>query len=264
MNIIVCIKQVPATTDVKINKETNTLIRDQAQSIINPFDTYAVEEGVRLKEAFGGKVTVLSMGIPQVADLLKECIAVGADEGILLSDRAFAGADTLATSAALAAGVKKIGEYDLIICGKQAIDGDTGQVGPELAERLGIPHITCVKKIEEIKDGYIRVQRMTDFGYEVVECALPAVITVVKEINEPRLPSIKGMMKAKKAVIPIWTADDVAADRDKIGLKGSPTKVVKTFTPSLEVKTEMIDGSPEEQARKLVDRLLQLQIKMPV
>lgn len=264
MNIIVCIKQVPATNDVKINKDTNTLVRDEAQSVINPFDTYAVEEGVRLKEATGGKVTVISMGIPKVADILKECIAVGADEGILLSDRAFAGADTLATSAALAAGINKIGQYDIIICGKQAIDGDTGQVGPGLAERLGIPHITCVRKIEEIKEGYIRAQRMTDFGYEVIECSLPAVITVVKEINEPRLPSIKGMMKAKKAVIPVWTADDVGADKDKIGLRGSPTKVIKTFTPEININTEIIDGTPEEQAHKLVEKLLQLQIKVPV
>lgn len=264
MNIIVCIKQVPATNDVKINKDTNTLVRDEAQSVINPFDTYAVEEGVRLKEATGGKVTVISMGIPKVADILKECMAVGADEGILLSDRAFAGADTLATSAALAAGINKIGQYDIIICGKQAIDGDTGQVGPGLAERLGIPHITCVRKIEEIKEGYIRAQRMTDFGYEVIECSLPAVITVVKEINEPRLPSIKGMMKAKKAVIPVWTADDVGADKDKIGLRGSPTKVIKTFTPEININTEIIDGTPEEQAHKLVEKLLQLQIKVPV
>lgn len=264
MNIIVCIKQVPATNDVKINKDTNTLVRDEAQSVINPFDTYAVEEGVRLKEATGGKITVISMGIPKVADILKECIAVGADDGILLSDRAFAGADTLATSAALAAGIKKIGDYDIIICGKQAIDGDTGQVGPELAERLGIPHITCVRKIEEIKEDYIRAQRMTDFGYEVIECSLPAVITVVKEINEPRLPSIKGMMKAKKAVIPVWTADDVGADKDKIGLRGSPTKVIKTFTPEININTEIIDGTPEEQAHKLVEKLLQLQIKVPV
>ncbi|AEE96512.1 electron transfer flavoprotein subunit beta/FixA family protein [Mahella australiensis] len=264
MNIIVCIKQVPATNDVKINKDTNTLVRDEAQSVINPFDTYAVEEGVRLKEATGGKITVISMGIPKVADILKECIAVGADDGILLSDRAFAGADTLATSAALAAGINKIGDYDIIICGKQAIDGDTGQVGPELAERLGIPHITCVRKIEEIKEDYIRAQRMTDFGYEVIECSLPAVITVVKEINEPRLPSIKGMMKAKKAVIPVWTADDVGADKDKIGLRGSPTKVIKTFTPEININTEIIDGTPEEQAHKLVEKLLQLQIKVPV
>jgi electron transfer flavoprotein beta subunit len=170
----------------------------------------------------------------------------------------------LATSAALAAGINKIGQYDIIICGKQAIDGDTGQVGPGLAERLGIPHITCIRKIEEIKEGYIRAQRMTDFGYEVIECSLPAVITVVKEINEPRLPSIKGMMKAKKAVIPVWTADDIGADKDKIGLRGSPTKVIKTFTPEININTEIIDGTPEEQAHKLVEKLLQLQIKVPV
>jgi len=255
---------VPATNEVKINKETNTLVREEAQSIINPFDAYAIEEGVRIKERVGGKVFAISMGIPQVADILKDCIAVGVDEAVLLSDKAFAGADTLATSTALAAGINKLNSYDIIICGKQAIDGDTGQVGPELAEHLGIPHITCVKKIEEIRDGYIKVQRMTDFGYEVIESSLPAVITVVKEINEPRLPSVKGMMKAKKAVIPIWSADDVNADKEKIGLRGSPTKVVKTFTPQMNINTEMIEGTPEEQAHKLVEKLLQMQLKVPV
>ena len=197
MNIIVCVKQVPGTNEVKINRETNTIVRESAEAIINPFDEHAIEEGVRLKEKTGGKVTVLSMGIPKVADLLRETIAVGVDDAVLLTDRAFAGADTLATSYALAMGIRKLGEFDLIICGKQAIDGDTAQVGPSLAEKLGIPHATYVRKIEEIRDGYMRCQRMTDDGYEVIEMPLPALITVVKEINEPRLPSIKGKLKAK-------------------------------------------------------------------
>ncbi|MDD5603113.1 MAG: electron transfer flavoprotein subunit beta/FixA family protein, partial [Eubacteriales bacterium] len=183
-----------------MNKETNTIIREGVESIINPFDTYAVEEGIRIKENTQGKATVLSMGIPSVAEMLKETIALGVDDAVLLSDRAFAGSDTWATAYALSMGVRKIGHYDLIICGKQATDGDTAQVGPSLAEKLGIPHITCVRKIEELRDGYIRCQRLTDDGYDVVETALPALITVVKEINEPRLPSLKGMIKAKKAV----------------------------------------------------------------
>ncbi len=262
MNVIVCVKQVPGTTEVKMNKETNTIIREGVEAIINPFDAYAVEEGIRIKEKTeGGKVTILSMGIPSVADLLKETLAVGADEAVLLSDRAFAGADTLATAYALSMGVKKIGNYDLIICGKQASDGDTAQVGPSLAEKLGIPHTTYVRKIEEIREGFIRCQRMTDDGYEVIEMPLPAVITVVKEINEPRLPSLKGMMRSKKAQIPVWTAADIGADENLCGLAGSPTQVVETFVPVHNVQSEMIEGEPAEQAKKLADKLMTMQFK---
>lgn len=259
MNIVVCVKQVPGTTEVKMNKETNTIIREGVESIINPFDMYAVEEALRIKEKVGGKVTVLSMGIPSVADLLKDTIALGADDAVLLSDRAFAGSDTLATSYALSMGIKKMGDIDLIICGKQATDGDTAQVGPSLAEKLGYPHTTYVRKIEEIKDVSIRCQRMTEDGYEVVEMPLPAVITVVKEINEPRLPSIKGMMRAKKAVVSVWTCDDLGADKNLCGLKGSPTQVVKTFVPVHDVKSEMIEGEAAEQAKKLTEKLLSMQ-----
>lgn len=259
MNIIVCVKQVPATNEVKMNKETNTIIREGIEAIINPFDTYAIEEGVRIKEKIGGKTTVLSMGIPSVADLLKETFAVGIDEAVLLSDRTFAGADSLATSYALSKGIQKIGDYDLIVCGKQAMDGDTAQVGPGLAEKLGIPHTTYVRKIEEINDEYIRCQRMTEDGYEVIEMPLPAVITVVKEINEPRLPSLKGMMRAKKAVVTVLTAEDIGADGDFCGLKGSPTQVVKTFVPVHDIQSEMIEGEPEEQAAKLAKKLLSMQ-----
>lgn len=262
MNVIVCVKQVPGTTEVKMNKETNTIIREGVEAIINPFDAYAVEEGIRIKEKTeDGKVTILSMGIPSVADLLKETLAVGADEAVLLSDRAFAGADTLATAYALSMGVKKIGNYDLIICGKQASDGDTAQVGPSLAEKLGIPHTTYVRKIEEIREGFIRCQRMTDDGYEVIEMPLPAVITVVKEINEPRLPSLKGMMRSKKAQIPVWTAADIGADENLCGLAGSPTQVVETFVPVHNVQSEMIEGEPAEQAKKLADKLMTMQFK---
>lgn len=261
MNVIVCVKQVPATTEVKMNKETNTIIREGIESIINPFDSYAVEEGLRIKDKTNGKVTVLSMGIPSVADILKETIGLGVDEAVLLSDRAFAGADSLATSYALSMGIRKIGSYDLIICGKQATDGDTAQVGPSLAEKLGIPHTTYVRRIEEIREGYIRCQRMTEDGYETIEMSLPAVITVVKEINEPRLPSIKGMMRAKKAVVTVWTADDVEADKNLCGLKGSPTQVVKTFVPVHEVQSEMFTGTPQEQAKGLADKLLTIQFK---
>jgi len=252
---------VPGTNEVKMNKETNTIIREGVEAIINPFDTYAVEEGLRVKEKTQGKVTVLSMGIPAVAELLKETVALGADDTVLLSDRAFAGADTLATAYALSMGIKKIGLYDLIICGKQASDGDTAQVGPSLAEKLGIPHTTYVRKIEELREGYIRCQRMTEDGYEVIELALPAVITVVKEINEPRLPSIKGMMRAKKAVVTVWSAKDIGADLNLCGLKGSPTQVVSTFVPVHDVHSEMIGGQPEEQAKRLAEILLSMRFE---
>ncbi len=258
MNVIVCVKQVPGTTEVKMNKVTNTIIREGVESIINPFDTYAIEEGLRIKEKTDGKVTVLSMGIPSVAELLKDTIALGVDEAILLSDRTFAGSDSLATSYALSMGIKKIGDYDLIICGKQATDGDTAQVGPGLAEKLGIPHTTYVRRIEKLADGMIRCQRMTDDGHEVIEMPLPALITVVKEINEPRMPSLKGMMKARKATIPVWTADDIGADRQYCGLDGSPTQVIKTFVPEHTVDNEMIEGEPEEQARLLAQKLLSM------
>lgn len=262
MNIIVCIKQVPGTNEVKINKETNTIIREGVEAIINPFDTYAVEEALRIREKTNGRVTVLSMGIPSVSELLKETIALGVDEAILLSDRAFAGADTLATSYTLSMGIKKLGSFDLVICGKQATDGDTAQVGPSLAEKLCVPHTTYVRKIEEIREGYIRCQRLTDDGYEVIEMPLPAVITVVKEINEPRLPSLKGMMRAKKAVIPVWTAEDINADLNKCGLKGSPTQVVKTFVPVHDIQSEILEGTPDEQAFKLAEKLMSMQFKV--
>lgn len=260
MNIIVCIKQVPDTADIRIDPKTNTLIREGVPSIINPFDTYAIEEGVRLKEKYQGKVTVISMGPPQVEDALREAISLGVDEGVLLSDRAFAGADTLATSYTLAKGIKKTGNFDLIICGKQAMDGDTAQVGPGIAEKLNIPHVTYVKKIEEIKDSYVQVERLMEEGYEVIKMPLPALITVVKEINEPRMPSLKGKLKAKNAPIITWGAKDLEAKENRIGLEGSPTQVIKIFTPQPRGGGEMIEGTPTEQAAKLVEKLRETKI----
>jgi len=255
MNILVCIKQVPETTDVKIDPETNTLIREGVASIINPFDTYAIEEGVRLKEKFGGKVTVLTMGPPQAAEALREAISVGCDEGILISDRAFAGSDTWATSYTLAKAVQKLGEVDIVLCGKQASDGDTAQVGPGISMHVDIPQVTYVKKIEEIKDNRARVERMVEEGFEIIEVPLPCLMTVVKEINEPRLPSLKGKMKAKKAEISTWTASDLELDRAKVGLEGSPTKVVKIFTPPPRVGGQILKGEPAEVASELVEFL---------
>lgn len=255
MNIIVCIKQVPDTTDVRIDPATNTLIREGVASIINPFDAYAIEEGVRIKEKFGGKVIVLTMGPPQAAQALREAISVGADEAILLSDRAFAGSDTLATSYALAGGIKKIGGFDMILCGKQASDGDTAQVGPGISTHLNIPQITYVKKIEEITSGKARVERMVEEGYEIIETPLPCLMTVVKEINEPRLPSLKGKMRANKAEIVTWTSKDIGLDPLRVGLNGSPTKVVKIFTPSARTGGQVLKGEPHEVADKLAKLL---------
>ncbi len=257
MNIVVCIKQVPENADVKINQETNTLIREGVPSIINPFDTYALEEALKLKDKMTGKVTAITMGPPQAETALREAVSLGIDDGILISDRAIAGSDTLATSYTLAQGLKKYGEFDLVICGKQAMDGDTAQVGPEIAEILGIPHITYVRKIEEInpETKYFRVERMFEEGYEVVETHLPALITVVKEINVPRLPSFKGMLRAKKAEIIKWTASDLKLDEKRIGLDGSPTLVIRIFTPEARVGGEIIEGNPEEQVEKLTQKL---------
>ncbi|MCK9555873.1 electron transfer flavoprotein subunit beta/FixA family protein [bacterium] len=254
MNIVVCIKQVPDTTEVRIDPKTNTLIREGVASIINPFDLYAIEEGVRLKEKFGGKVTVISMGPKQVENALREAISLGADEAVLMSDRAFAGSDTLATSLALSEGIRKTG-FDVIICGKQAIDGDTAQVGPGIAAHLDIPQITYVKKIESVNDGKILAERMVEEGYEVVESTLPVLITVVKEINEPRLPSLKGKMKAKKTEIKIITSEDLGIDKTRIGLDGSPTWVMKIFTPPKKEGGKMFEGSADEVVAKLISEL---------
>jgi electron transfer flavoprotein beta subunit len=255
MNIVVCIKQVPGTTDIKIDPKTNTLIREGVQSIINPFDCYAIEEGVRLREKHGGKVTVITMGPPQADAALREAISLGADDAILISDRAFAGSDTWATSYVISKAIQKIGAFDLIICGKQTLDGDTGQVGPGIAEMLTLPFIAYVSKIEDIGGGRMRMQRMIEEGHETIESSLPAVITVSKEINVPRLPSIRGTMKSKSAKIPVWTANDIGAEADKAGLAGSPTRVVKIFFPRRERKSEMLAGSAGEQVDKLLNKL---------
>jgi len=255
MNIIVCIKQVPNTTDVKIDPVTNTLIRDGVESVINPFDAYAIEEGVRLRERFGGKVTVITMGPPQAENALKEAISLGCDEAVLVSDRKFAGSDTWATSYTLSCAIKKIGSFDIILCGKQASDGDTAQVGPGISTHLDIPQVTYVKKIEEVANSKARVERMTEEGYDILETPIPCLFTVVKEINTPRLPSLKGMMRAKSAKISKWNAEDIGADPKDIGLEGSPTRVVKIFTPPPRKGGEMLKGDKADIAKELVELL---------
>lgn len=255
MNIIVCIKQVPNTTDVKIDPATNTLVRDGVESVINPFDAYAIEEAVRLKEKLGGKVTAVTMGPPQAERALRDAIALGCDEGVLVSDRKFAGSDTWATSYTLSAAIEKTGDYGVIVCGKQASDGDTAQVGPGISAHLDIPQVTYVRKIREINEKTAVVERMTEEGCDVVETPLPCLFTVVKEINTPRMPSIKGMMRAKNAKISAWTAADIDADPTALGLDGSPTRVVKIFTPEPRKGGEMISGSAGDVARELAELL---------
>ena len=226
MNILVCIKQVPDTTDVKINPETNTLVREGVASIINPFDMYAIEEAVR------------------------EALSLGIDKAIQFSDRAFAGSDTWATSLVLAKAIEKIREYDLIICGKQASDGDTAQVGPGIAAHLNLPQATYVRRIDTVhldtSPKMMVVERLLEEGYEIVELELPALITVVKEINEPRMPSLRGKMAAKKAEVPVWSNKDLNIDINQIGLDGSPTKVVKIFTPPQKEGGKVLEGEPRK------------------
>lgn len=254
MNIIVCVKQVPDTSEVRINPETNTLVREGVPSIINPYDLHALEAAFQIKEKTGAKVTVITMGPPQAEDALREAISMGADDVRLISDRAFAGADTWATSHALYKAIEKLG-YDIILCGKQAIDGDTAQVGPEVAEFLNIPHIAYIRKIEDVSDKAIKVQRLMDDGYDVVESSLPVLLTVVKELNTPRLPSLKGKMAAKKAVITKMDINDIGAEAGNVGLKGSPTQVKNIFAPQSKADRKMIGGSVEEQVEALIREL---------
>jgi electron transfer flavoprotein beta subunit len=255
MNIIVCAKQVPDMSEAKMDRETNTIIREGVSSIINPYDIHAIEEALRLKESTGGSVTILSMGIPDVAKMLRCILAMGADRAVLLTDRAFAGSDTLATSFALSKAVEKIGNFDLIMCGKQTIDGDTAQVGPEMAEKLGIPHVTNVVDITETDEEFIVCKKAIEKGWEVVRVSLPALITVEKDINTPRFPTIKGIRNMSNSEIKVWSSRDINADPGRIGLKGSPTQVVRTFIPPVKAAAETITGTPEEQAEKLISIL---------
>ena len=255
MKIFVCIKQVPDTTNVRINPETNTLVREGVQSIINPFDVYAVEEAVRLKEKHGGTVTVITMGPPQASEALRECISLGADSVYLVSDRAFAGADTLATAYALSCAIRHLGGADVILMGRQAIDGDTGQVGPGVAENLDISHVTDIRKIEEVTDGRIVVERLLEEGYARIAARLPVVLTVVKEINTPRLPSLKGKLAARKAEVPVLKASDIGADVQRLGLNGSPTQVMKIFTPPKPGGGKKFTGEPAQTVGELLSEL---------
>ncbi|HDM08554.1 MAG TPA: electron transfer flavoprotein subunit beta/FixA family protein [Candidatus Omnitrophica bacterium] len=262
MKIIVCIKQVPETTNVKIDSEKGTLIREGVDSIINPFDMYAIEEGLRIKERLGeGEVIVISMGPPQADQALREAISMGADSAVLITDKKLAGSDTWATSYTLSKAIQKIGNYSLVLCGKQAIDGDTAQVGPGISSWLDIPQVTYVKKIRQISKDKAVVERMTEEGFDVIETPLPALFTVVKEINEPRLPSLKGKLRARKVEIPVWGVNELGLEEEKIGLDGSPTRVVKIFTPPPREKGMILEGEPQKVVDSLVEKLKDVVIR---
>jgi electron transfer flavoprotein beta subunit len=255
VQIIVCIKQVPDTTEVEWDEETGRMKREGVQSIVNPFDENAIEEALLLREKHGGAVIVLTMGPPQAEEALRSALAMGADEAVLLTSPDFGGADTLATSYTLAQTIRKIGEYDVIICGRQAFDGDTGQVGPGLAEHLGIPQITYAIGVE-VTDRKCRVRRLLENGFEVVEARMPVLMTVVKQINEPRHPRLRNVLAAKKKEVTVWGPEDIDVDPERCGLQGSPTRVVRVFKPERAWQGEMLEGSAEEQSQQLVEKLI--------
>jgi electron transfer flavoprotein beta subunit len=257
MKIIVLVKQVPNTTEVKLDPKTGNLIREGIESIINPDDRHALEAASQLKETTKGKVTVLSMGPPQAIDAVSEAMGMGADEGILLTDRAFAGADTWATSSTLGKAIETIGAFDLVLCGRQAIDGDTAQIGPQVADYLKVPQVTYVIGIEAIKEKSIVVKRRLEDGFERVECDLPALLTVIGEMNTPRYPRVDRLIDAcrEKAPIKTWNAADIGVQTRDIGLDGSLTHVIKTFAPKLQRQTEMIQGDAKTAVKALAGKL---------
>jgi electron transfer flavoprotein beta subunit len=256
LRIIVCIKQVPETQEVRLDPVTHTLKREGVKAMVNPFDLYALEEALRIKDDQGANVTVLTMGPPQAEAALREVLGYGADAAVLLSDRAFAGADTWATSLTLAAAIRKLGGADLIFCGKQAIDGDTAQVGPMLATILDIPYAAWARKVSFTGKGSLEVERLLDHGYDAVEVRLPALITVVKEINEPRVPSFKAKLRAKKEPIPVWGLGDLELAAEEVGLGGSFTQVVQVFPPPpRRGQPEIWQGPPADLAARLWGRL---------
>ncbi|MDG5790087.1 electron transfer flavoprotein subunit beta/FixA family protein [Evansella sp. AB-P1] len=265
MNILVCIKQVPDTKIIKVNPKTNTLDRSSAPAILNPYDAHAVEEAVRLKEVHGGKVTVLSMGPPQAKAAIKKCIEIGADEGYLISDRRFAGADTLATSYALFKAIQKMMNeqgVDLVLCGKHAIDGDTGQTGPGIARRMEIPPLTNVIKVEKVDTvaNEIVVHRKIENGYERIQSTLPCLLTVEKEINQVAYSPLPNMLRAARYNPIIWTVDDLdEVDIKQLGLKGSPTIVGKMWPPEKSKGAELIEGDVKKQATEIVALVLSKQ-----
>jgi electron transfer flavoprotein beta subunit len=264
MRIVVPIKQVPETKSVKMDEKTGTVIREGVEAIINPLDLYAIETALRLREKHGGEVVGISMGPAKAITALREAIAMGFDSGVLVSDSAFAGSDTWATSYILAEAIKRIGDFSLVICGERATDGDTGQVGPGIASFLDLPVVSYVSKVfvarrsshgSRVTGHELRVNRLVEDGYEALSCSLPCVITVVKEVSIPRLPTLRGKQRAKRIEIPVWGRDDLDVDLSKVGVDGSPTRVVKIFRPKVTRQCEKVLAKDDESIKEAVDKL---------
>ena len=259
MNIIVPIKQVPETSNVKMDPVTGTMIREGVESIINPLDLYAIEAANQFKETHGGKVTVMTMGPGNAEKALREALAMGCDEAVLISDRAFAGADTWSTAYVLARAIQALGGFDLILCGERATDGDTGQVGPNIASALDVPLVTYVSEIEslDMSSREMLVWRMTEYGYEKLQLPLPALLTVVKEISFPRLPTLRGKQRARAAEIKVFTTANLDVENDRIGLKGSPTRVIRIETPRVTRGGTIVKPVDEQGLEDAVNGLIE-------
>lgn len=253
MKIVVCMKQVPDTTEVKIDPVKGTLIREGIPSIINPDDKSGLEAALVLKDQLGAEIVVLTMGPPQAKNALREALAMGADEAILLSDRKFGGADTWATSSTIAAAIKKI-DFDLIICGRQAIDGDTAQVGPQIAEHINLPHVSYVEELAVDGDSII-VKRVFEDGYHKIKAKMPCLITALKEMNQPRYMSVGGVIDAYKKEITVWGLADIEVDHANIGLKGSPTRVKKSYTKGTKSAGQVYEVDAKEGAKIIIEKL---------
>lgn len=258
ISIVVCIKPVPDSRHwekITLDPETGLLRREGIPIIISPLDRNALEEALRIKENRDGKVTVISMGPPNTVEILTSALAMGADAAVLLTDRTFAAADTLATAYALASGIRKLGEYDLVLLGNESLDGSTGQVGPQVAEFLGIPHVTHVNKVNFIDEDTLQVKSRIELGYMMIEVKIPVALAVEKEINEPRIPSLLGVVQAKEKPMSTWSANDIGVDKARIGLPGSPTQVAKVFAIEVKRRGEVLTGEPVEVTRKLIEKL---------
>ncbi len=256
MKIVVCVKQVPDTTEVEVDKKTGTIIREGVPSILNPFDEFALNLALDIKKETEGTIVVLSMGPPQAEDALKKCLAIGADEAILLSDRAFAGSDTWATSLALADAIALMDDVGLVLCGQQAIDGDTAQVGPEMAQHLEMPHVSYVEEIREISKKSVICKKEVDAGYHIIKCKMPAVITCLATSDfQPKIPSIMEIMKAKRKKLEVWDCQKIGGDADRYGLTGSLTQVVKSYAPSDRGECVMVNEMPEEAVKQILQFL---------
>ncbi|HHV81131.1 TPA: electron transfer flavoprotein subunit beta/FixA family protein [bacterium] len=259
MNIYVLVKQVPATDKVKIDETTGTMKREEVEAVINPLDLYAIEGALRIREIYNDShITAVSMGPSKAEEVLKEAISMGCDHGILLSDRAFAGADTWATSYTIASLIKKMGDFSLIITGEKATDGETGQVGPSLAGQLNLPIVTYVGSIVEVRDDYIVVEREIEYGTEVVRVKLPAVISVVKAIGEPRLPTLRGKIRARETRIDVYNLESLGLNREEVGLSGSPTRVVKVFYPRISREGKKVKTSTPDEAVNSIIQFLEI------